>query len=163
MLESDEPLRLRRTRSHRDARLCNQTCAIDLYNGRNHGDRNHQVASGAEFQKADAASSSGRGTITLLRISSARRKVFRLPTMKSRKRNATRSRGRNQFDFGVERKQRRHTVGGRGRIAKIAGDGASILNLNRANFAGGALQRVEATGQRSGNDFAPGGQPADAD
>ena len=111
---------------------------------------------------AIAASSSVRGTITLVRISSARRSVFRFPTMKSA-RGTRRAPEGNKFYFRIECQQRRHAIRGRGCVAEIAGHGAAILDLDPADFAGRALQRVEASGQRSGDDFAPGCQPADAD
>jgi hypothetical protein len=44
----------------------------------------------------------------------------------------------------------------------IARDGAAILYLNPVDLAGCALQCIEATGERSGNNLAPRGEATDA-
>ena len=66
-----------------------------------------------------------------------------------------------QLHFGIEGQQRRHAVGGRRGVAEIAGDGGAVLDLDRADLARRRLQRIEAGGERRGDQLAPGGAGAD--
>src|SRR5579862_4685397 len=56
IFESGESSGLGRTRSDRDASLCNRTQSVGFHNGRNHGDGNYQITPGAKLQK-------GRGSV----------------------------------------------------------------------------------------------------
>jgi hypothetical protein len=70
---------------------------------------------------------------------------------------------RNQFDFRIQRQQRRNTIRSRGRIAKVSRDGAAVLDLDTADFPRRGLQSVKASRQWSLDNFGPGGKPADPD
>ena len=68
---------------------------------------------------------------------------------------------RTQFDLGIQDQQRRHAVGGRRGVAEIAGDGGDVLDLHRADFARGLLQRVESRRQGMADEIGPGRARAD--
>ena len=70
-------------------------------------------------------------------------------------RHATHPGGGHQFDFGVQDKQRGHTVCCRGRVAHISCNGCAILNLHRADFPGCGFQGVETWRQGRTQDFSP--------
>ena len=145
-LKSDLPLSFHRTRPNCDAGFGDQARAIRLHHGCNHCDRNHQVASSAEFQKGRT------GVIQRARDDDSGENFigaaqgFPVAYDEIRKWYATPSRGRSQFNFGIECQQRGHTVGGRRCITEVAGYGTSVLDLNRANFPGGAFKASKPWG-----------------
>lgn len=69
---------------------------------------------------------------------------------------------REKFDLSIEDEKWRDAVGCRRGVAQISRDCASILNLNRTHFAGGAFQGVKARRESGVNDISPCRQRADA-
>ncbi len=67
-----------------------------------------------------------------------------------------------QFDLRIKAEQRRSPISRRGCIAQIAGDGAAVLDLDRADLARSRLQRIKARRKISPDNVAPGGRSADA-
>ncbi len=76
-------------------------------------------------------------------------------------RQATTADGRAEFDLGIQRQQRRRTVGGRRGVAEIARERAAVLDLDAADLPGGLAQSVEGGRQRRRDHVAPGGERAD--
>ena len=66
-----------------------------------------------------------------------------------------------QLHRGVEREQRWDAVGGGGGIAQVAGDGAAVLNLDRADLTGRRLEPVETGRKFCFDDLGPGRSAAD--
>src|SRR5205823_10727313 len=79
----------------------------------------------------------------------------------ARERQVSRTAGSGELDPGVERKQRRHAVGGGRGIAEIAGERAGILDLPAADLARRLLQPVEQRRQWRVEKLAPGRRGAE--
>ena len=70
--------------------------------------------------------------------------------------------GGSKLQFGIQRQERRDTVGGRRRVADVAADRASVLNLATADLQGRPLQPVQGLGQGSLGNLGPGCAGTDA-
>jgi len=66
-----------------------------------------------------------------------------------------------QDDARAHREQRRRAIGGRRRVAEVAGDRSRVLDLGAADLARRRLQRGEERRQLGAGDVAPGRRRAD--
>ena len=161
-LQLYQPLRLRRARSHRNARLTHASRPVSLQNRRHHGNRNHQIPPRAQLQKRR------RRILHSPRHQYCRQNFIRpplrlpIPYHEFCQRQPPSSCSRRQFHLRIEREQRRHSIRRRGRIAQIPRHGAPILNLHRAHFPRGCLKCIKTSRQRRPNHFAPRRKPANS-
>src|SRR5882724_6633519 len=161
--EQCEPARHSRARPDRDTGVGDAACVVRFYHRRYHDNRNHQVTPGSELQKrrCGVIDCAGNNHVGQDLIGTAYR--FPISHDEVGQGHAACSHCGDKFYSRIERQQGRHTVSRGGGVTEITAYRTPILYLNSANFAGCALETVEASGQRSGDQLTPGRKAADAD
>ncbi len=143
LLDLRQPLGNRRTGADRHPDVADDAVAVDDDVHRHHGNGNDEIAPRSQLAECRAAANRSWHRDCGDDFPGTQR---RLPIAgdEARQRQAARpARSRLQFNFGIERQQRRHAIGGGRRIAEVAGDRSGILDLQRTDLAGGGLEAIE--------------------
>ncbi len=139
-LELGQPRRHRRAGADRDCRLADRPVLGRHQPHRRHGDRDDQVAPRPELEEGGLA-----GRPRLRHADGGDELVgppggFPVAEQKVGQRQVPDTAERTQLHLGVQHHEGRHAVGRRRGVAEVAGDGARVLHLHRADLACRRLQ-----------------------
>ena len=162
LLQGAQALRHLGAGAHGNASVADDAIRVGINEYGNHGNRDHQIASVAELDKARACAlalapwhQDGCDQFP------GQTRDAPVAKYKFSQRHTAPARERGQFDLCLQRQQHRNAIR-RGRcIADVAGQRAHVLHLDATDVARGLLQTTKLCRQGGARDLAPGHSRAD--